>query len=506
MTTTKTYEVRTHGCQMNVHDSERLAGLLEAAGYLDLASVPADSRPDTADVVVFNTCAVRENADNRLYGNLGQLRSAKLRNPAMQIAVGGCLAQKDRATIVDRAPWVDVVFGTHNIGSLPALLDRARHNGAAAVEILDSLETFPSTLPTRRERAYSGWVSISVGCNNTCTFCIVPSLRGTEADRSPEDVLAEVRALVARRRHRDHAARAERQHLRRAVRRPAGLRQAAARLWGDRRAGAGPVHQPTSRCIHSRRHRRHGRDPERHAQPAHAAAVRVGRRPACDAPLLPQSAVPEHCREVRRAHPRRRHHDRHHRRLPRRDRGRLPRHPRCRCGGSLRERVHVPVLAPPWHASRHHGGAGAQGGGARAIRAARRSSRGDLVGGEPGSRRPRGRGSRRPAGRPQGRRDPAPLGPGAGQPARALHAPPRHTGARRAAPRRPGHRRGHLRRAAPPRRRLRAARRAVLGAPNRRRRRLVGRASARTQAARLGPLGMPSRGRPRAPAALPGRC
>ncbi len=197
MTTTKTYDVRTHGCQMNVHDSERLAGLLEAAGYLDLASVPADSRPDTADVVVFNTCAVRENADNRLYGNLGQLRSAKLRNPAMQIAVGGCLAQKDRATIVDRAPWVDVVFGTHNIGSLPALLDRARHNGAAAVEILDSLETFPSTLPTRRERAYSGWVSISVGCNNTCTFCIVPSLRGTEADRSPEDVLAEVRALVA---------------------------------------------------------------------------------------------------------------------------------------------------------------------------------------------------------------------------------------------------------------------------------------------------------------------
>ncbi|MGB8382561.1 MAG: tRNA (N6-isopentenyl adenosine(37)-C2)-methylthiotransferase MiaB, partial [Dermatophilaceae bacterium] len=155
MTTTKTYDVRTHGCQMNVHDSERLAGLLEAAGYLDLASVPADSRPDTADVVVFNTCAVRENADNRLYGNLGQLRSAKLRNPAMQIAVGGCLAQKDRATIVDRAPWVDVVFGTHNIGSLPALLDRARHNGAAAVEILDSLETFPSTLPTRRERAYS---------------------------------------------------------------------------------------------------------------------------------------------------------------------------------------------------------------------------------------------------------------------------------------------------------------------------------------------------------------
>ncbi|MBP9920285.1 MAG: tRNA (N6-isopentenyl adenosine(37)-C2)-methylthiotransferase MiaB, partial [Dermatophilaceae bacterium] len=174
----KTYDVRTHGCQMNVHDSERLAGLLETAGYVDLASLPADARPETADVVVFNTCAVRENASNKLYGNLGQLRPAKLANPDLQIAVGGCLAQNDRESIVARAPWVDVVFGTHNIGSLPALLDRARHNKRAEVEILESLSTFPSTLPTRRDSAYAAWVSISVGCNNTCTFCIVPSLRG----------------------------------------------------------------------------------------------------------------------------------------------------------------------------------------------------------------------------------------------------------------------------------------------------------------------------------------
>ena len=192
----KTYDVRTHGCQMNVHDSERLAGLLETAGYVDVNSIPSGQRPDAADVVVFNTCAVRENADNKLYGNLGQLRPAKTRNPDMQIAVGGCMAQKDRDTIVERAPWVDVVFGTHNIGSLPALLDRARHNKEAQVEILESLEVFPSTLPSRRDSAYSGWVSISVGCNNTCTFCIVPSLRGKEADRRPGDVLAEVRALV----------------------------------------------------------------------------------------------------------------------------------------------------------------------------------------------------------------------------------------------------------------------------------------------------------------------
>ena len=196
-TTRRTFDVRTHGCQMNVHDSERLAGLLSSAGYVDIASLPTADRPEVADVVVFNTCAVRENADNKLYGNLGQLRPAKQRNPELQIAVGGCLAQKDRATIVDRAPWVDVVFGTHNIGSLPALLDRARHNQRAEVEIKESLEVFPSTLPTRRDSAYAAWVSISVGCNNTCTFCIVPSLRGTETDRRPGDILAEVEALVA---------------------------------------------------------------------------------------------------------------------------------------------------------------------------------------------------------------------------------------------------------------------------------------------------------------------
>ncbi|MFC6288218.1 tRNA (N6-isopentenyl adenosine(37)-C2)-methylthiotransferase MiaB [Nocardioides sp. GCM10027113] len=187
----RTYEVRTYGCQMNVHDSERLTGLLEDAGY---AAAPDGEQ---ADVVVFNTCAVRENADNRLYGNLGHLAPIKARKPGMQIAVGGCLAQKDRSTIVEKAPWVDVVFGTHNIGSLPALLERARVQEEAQVEILESLEVFPSTLPTKRESAYAAWVSISVGCNNTCTFCIVPSLRGKEQDRRPGDILAEVRALVA---------------------------------------------------------------------------------------------------------------------------------------------------------------------------------------------------------------------------------------------------------------------------------------------------------------------
>ncbi|MGU3294380.1 tRNA (N6-isopentenyl adenosine(37)-C2)-methylthiotransferase MiaB [Williamsia sp. M5A3_1d] len=186
----RSYQVRTHGCQMNVHDSERISGVLEDAGY-----VRASDDTD-ADLVVFNTCAVRENADNKLYGNLSHLAPIKKQRPDMQIAVGGCLAQKDRGAVVDKAPWVDVVFGTHNLGSLPVLLERARHNAAAEVEILDSLKEFPSTLPARRESSYAGWVSVSVGCNNTCTFCIVPALRGKEVDRRPGDVLAEVQALV----------------------------------------------------------------------------------------------------------------------------------------------------------------------------------------------------------------------------------------------------------------------------------------------------------------------
>ena len=185
----RTYEVRTFGCQMNVHDSERLSGSLEAAGYVR-------AEGGRADVVVINTCAVRENADNKLYGNLGYLASVKQKHEGMQIAVGGCLAQKDKNVILEKAPWVDVVFGTHNMGSLPTLLERARHNGEAQLEILESLDVFPSTLPTRRESTYSGWVSISVGCNNTCTFCIVPALRGKEKDRRPGDILSEIQALA----------------------------------------------------------------------------------------------------------------------------------------------------------------------------------------------------------------------------------------------------------------------------------------------------------------------
>ena len=187
---TRTYLVETYGCQMNVHDSERIAGLLDEAGYIPVVE------GNQADIVVFNTCAVRENADNKLYGNLSFLAPIKKKNPGMQIAVGGCLAQKDQSIIHKKAPYVDVVFGTHNVGSLPVLLERARIEEEAQIEILESLEHFPSTLPARRFSAFTSWVSISVGCNNTCTFCIVPTLRGVEKDRQPADILTEMRALV----------------------------------------------------------------------------------------------------------------------------------------------------------------------------------------------------------------------------------------------------------------------------------------------------------------------
>lgn len=190
MTTTGTYEVRTLGCQMNVHDSERIAGLLEANGYEPVGG------DDSPDVIVFNTCAVRENADNKLYGLLSQLVPAKKKNPRLQIAVGGCLAQKDRGEIIANAPNVDVVFGTHNIDALPVLLERARIEDEAQMEILESLDVFPSTLPARRDSAASALVSVSVGCNNTCTFCIVPALRGREKDRRPADILNEIKVLV----------------------------------------------------------------------------------------------------------------------------------------------------------------------------------------------------------------------------------------------------------------------------------------------------------------------
>jgi tRNA-2-methylthio-N6-dimethylallyladenosine synthase len=185
----RTYLIRTFGCQMNEHDSERIAGLLEAEG------MEATDDLESADVVVLNTCCIRENADNKLYGNLGHLKALKQRRPEVQIAVGGCLAQKDRELIQDRAPHTDVVFGTHNVGSAATLLERARLEGPV-MEILEESEAFPSALPARRDLPWAAWVTIQIGCDNACAFCIVPSVRGKEISRPFDDVVAEVERLA----------------------------------------------------------------------------------------------------------------------------------------------------------------------------------------------------------------------------------------------------------------------------------------------------------------------
>ena len=187
----RSYLIRTFGCQMNEHYSERIAGVLEADGM-----VRADDVAD-AGVVVLNTCAVRENADNRLYGSLGLLKPHKERNPGMRIVVAGCLAQKDRGTIQERAPWVDVVVGTHAVPHVLELLRRAEREGPQ-MDVREYTETFPSALPARREVAHHAWVSVSVGCDNHCTFCIVPLVRGRQRSRPLGEILAEVQGLAER--------------------------------------------------------------------------------------------------------------------------------------------------------------------------------------------------------------------------------------------------------------------------------------------------------------------
>ena len=189
MATTPTYYIRTFGCQMNEHDSERMAGMLEAEGYVKTTSAEA------ASVVVFNTCCIRENADQRLYGNLGHMKRVKDgRGGEMRIVVAGCLAQKDKDLIQQRAPYVDVVLGTHNLASLPRLLNESQQG--PAFEILEQTEVFPSALPARRTSPWHAWVSISIGCNNSCTFCIVPAVRGREISRRTGEIVAEVEQLV----------------------------------------------------------------------------------------------------------------------------------------------------------------------------------------------------------------------------------------------------------------------------------------------------------------------
>jgi tRNA-2-methylthio-N6-dimethylallyladenosine synthase len=185
------YLIQTFGCQMNEHDSERIAGVLETNGY------ERAFEPGQAEVVVLNTCAVRENADNRLYGSLGHLKPLKERHPRLRIIVAGCLAQKDQGLIQRRAPWVDVVIGTHALPGLMDLIRQSEREGPQ-VDVREFTEVFPSALPARRESRHHAWVSVSVGCDNRCTFCIVPLVRGPQLSRPIGDILAEVQSLARR--------------------------------------------------------------------------------------------------------------------------------------------------------------------------------------------------------------------------------------------------------------------------------------------------------------------
>ena len=191
----RSYVVRTFGCQMNEHDSERIAGLLDADGM-----TAVESEAD-ADVVVLNTCCIRENADNKLYGNLGVLKRWKAERDGRQIVVAGCLAQKDRDLVAEKAPWVDVVLGTHNVHRTAELMQHASAHGTITEildeAVLDDHAMFPSALPARRETSYNAWVTIQIGCDNNCAFCIVPAVRGAEISRPFADIVDEVRALAA---------------------------------------------------------------------------------------------------------------------------------------------------------------------------------------------------------------------------------------------------------------------------------------------------------------------
>ena len=419
---------------MNAHDSERVAGLLEDAGY---ARAPEGETPD---LVVFNTCAVRENAADRLYGNLGHLLPSKKAHQGMQIAVGGCLAQMEREQITKRAPWVDVVYGTHNIGSLPKLLERARERREAQVEFEETLATFPSLLPARRESPYSAWVSISVGCNNTCTFCIVPSLRGTERDRRPGDILEEIGQLVDQ-----------------GVIEVTLLGQnvnSYGSEFGDRLA-FGKLLRACGQIEGLERVRFTSPHPRDFTDDVIAAMAETPNvMPSLHMPL--QSGSDAILRSMRRAYRRERY-------LTILDnvRARLPHAAittdiivgfpgeteadfadtldvvrQARFASAFTFQYSIRAGTP----GRDHGRPGAAGRGPGPVRAARRADRGDLDRGEREAGRHRGRGPRGRGRGPQGRRHPPDVRPGAGQPPRALRprTRPRPTGltaARPSAPR-----------------------------------------------------------------------
>jgi len=184
----KRYFVTTFGCQMNAHDSERIKGMLESLGIGEAPSL------EEADVLVFNTCTIREKPDTKLAAHLGDAGARKRRNPELVVAVGGCYAEAQRERIFDLYPQVDVAFGP---GSIPHLGEWLGAGGVAPRGRFGSHEHFAGHLPRHRERSFQAWVQISMGCNSKCSYCIVPAVRGREQSRRPGDVVAEVAQLAA---------------------------------------------------------------------------------------------------------------------------------------------------------------------------------------------------------------------------------------------------------------------------------------------------------------------
>ena len=366
----KTYDVRTYGCQMNVHDSERLAGLLESAGYVDVASLPAGRpRRRTSWCSTPARCArTPTTSSTATSASCGRPRT---RTPTCRSPSAAAWPRRTAPPSSTAAPWVDVVFGTHNIGS-PAGPARPRRATTSAPRSRSSRawRSSPPRCPPGATPPTARWVSISVGCNNTCTFCIVPSLRGKETDRRPGDILAEIEALVAQ-----------------GVVEVTLLGQNVNTYgveFGDRLA-FGKLLRACGEIDGLERVRFTSPHPAAFTDDVIAAMAETpnvmpslhmplqsGLRPGAegDAPLLPQRQVPRHPRPGPRADPGRRDHDRHHRRLPRRDRGGLRADPRGRARVPVRQRLHLPVLHPPRHAGGDDGRPGAQGRRAGALRAA----------------------------------------------------------------------------------------------------------------------------------------
>jgi len=186
----KSFHIITFGCQMNEHDSERMAGILEGRDYAR-ASDPMD-----ADIVILNTCSIREKAEQKFYSELGRLRSLKDDHPGIQIAVAGCIAQQEGANILARAPYVDIIFGPSDIAKLSEIVTKKQSRTAPVIDIGGDAEYHRRHIPAVRADRLKAWVSIMYGCDNFCTYCVVPYLRGRERSRPPQDIIDEVRGLA----------------------------------------------------------------------------------------------------------------------------------------------------------------------------------------------------------------------------------------------------------------------------------------------------------------------